>query len=295
MTSTNRLANVLSFLAERIMSLNCFGFPRTSREMHVRSMRGREKQGSPFDGEFLSCGLWLLASYINHSCYSNAHRSFIGDMMIIRAAQDIEPNTEITISYKSPVAKDRMEGRMDLQHWGFECSCIICQASKETEDSKLEQRKKFRDDLSAAFLSEDKPSIVNVKNMITSLEETYTHPAAEVPRLSLWEGYLKLAGLYAVGGHPQKAVEFSLKVLESLGHVIEGGDLPHTPGTQLTVKKWGIMVDGLVECWMLLFSGYRILAPGLQAAALEYARVCYRVCIGEDETFNPLYSMLSGI
>ena len=93
--------------------------------------------------------------------------------MIIRAAQDIEPNTEITISYKSPVAKDRMEGRMDLQHWGFECSCIICQASKETEDSKLEQRKKFRDDLSAAFLSEDKPSIVNVKNMITSLRDIH--------------------------------------------------------------------------------------------------------------------------
>ncbi|RJE27509.1 hypothetical protein PHISCL_00095 [Aspergillus sclerotialis] len=283
-----------TFLAERIMSLNCFGFPRSSRETHIRSTSEREEQRITFHDEFLSCGFWLLASYINHSCYSNAHRSFIGDMMIIRASQDIEPNTEITISYKSPLAKDSMEGRIDLQHWGFECDCIICQVSKKTEDTKLAQRKKFRDDILEAFRSDNKPGIKEIKNMIMALEETYTHPAAEVPRLSIWEGYLKLAGLYAACGHPQKVIEFALKVLESLGYIIEGGDIPHTPGTRLIVKKWGFIADPLIECWMMLFSGYRLLAPDLADAALGYAKLCFKICVGEDETFDTYMTSFQG-
>jgi hypothetical protein len=45
--------------------------------------------------KFHSCGVSPLASYINHSCYSNVRRSFIGDMMIVRAIQDLFANTEL--------------------------------------------------------------------------------------------------------------------------------------------------------------------------------------------------------
>jgi hypothetical protein len=46
-----------------------------------------------------SSGLWCQASYMNHACLFNAQRSFIGDMMIVRATKDIPGGTEITIPY----------------------------------------------------------------------------------------------------------------------------------------------------------------------------------------------------
>jgi len=40
-------------------------------------------------------GIWIISSYINHSCISNCRRSFIGDMQIIRATQDLHADTEL--------------------------------------------------------------------------------------------------------------------------------------------------------------------------------------------------------
>lgn len=36
-----------------------------------------------------STGVWIHASYANHSCIGNVSRAFIGDMMIVRASRDI--------------------------------------------------------------------------------------------------------------------------------------------------------------------------------------------------------------
>jgi SET domain-containing protein len=59
-------------------------------------MKDAESQLEPTENKkFHSCGVWPLASYINHSCFSNVRRSFIGDMMIVRATQDLRANTEL--------------------------------------------------------------------------------------------------------------------------------------------------------------------------------------------------------
>lgn len=79
------------------MSLNVFGCPLSTRERHTRLMGEAIIDRTHQDEIFHSCGIWLKASYTNHSCCSNARRAFIGDMMIVRAAQDLEPNTEITV------------------------------------------------------------------------------------------------------------------------------------------------------------------------------------------------------
>lgn len=62
--------------------------------------------------KFHSCGVWPLASYINHSCYSNVRRSFIGDMMIVRATQDLIANTELVFWYTLP--SDIPSSRVDI-------------------------------------------------------------------------------------------------------------------------------------------------------------------------------------
>lgn len=233
-----------------------------------------------------------MASYINHSCLSNARRSFIGDMMIVRASRDLPSNTEITFWYKSPMSRDPKELPVNLQHWGFRCDCILCQETRSASSSVLSNRNRISADLQRLFKT-SKMNLRKIENRISSLADTYSRPASEVPHLTLDSPYLSLAAIYASSRKLEKSVEFGLKTLESLGFVIEGGKLPHVSNTPLVVKKWGLMNDGVVGCWMILCLAYRELAQTLESQAEGYARVSYKICVGEDETFDKTYSRLS--
>ena len=53
------------------------------------------------------------------------------------------------------------------------------------------------------------------------------------------------------------------------------------------------MEDGLIKCWMLLSDAYHLVAPDLERQAEEYAKISYRICVSEDETFEETYSKLA--
>jgi hypothetical protein len=81
-------------------------------------------------------GLWILPSFINHSCHPNARRTHVGDNAIVHASRDIKAGEEITFPYFDvlvPVSK-RREASMA---WGFECKCDRCRF--ESEDFNLKQ------------------------------------------------------------------------------------------------------------------------------------------------------------
>lgn len=262
-------------------------------------MKEAGSQSEPSENKkFHSCGVWPLASYINHSCYSNVRRSFIGDMMIVRATQDLPANTELFFWYTHPSDSTSKANQPNLKHWGFKCNCMICQDSTETEESDLMKRRRLTADLVNAFQTLSKPrklksAMARIEDLISKLEETYRKPAVQVPRLGIWKAYLGVAEAHAAQGVLAKTVEFALKTLESLGYVLEGGGVPYTPGAPLHVMKWGLMMDGLVRCWMILCRAYCDLAPELASQAEDYARITYRICIGEDETFADTYSQFS--
>lgn len=251
-----------------------------------------EGQLNDRDEKFHSCGIWPLASHINHSCYNNAQRSFIGNMMIVRATQDLDPETEITFWYQSPFDSQYMGKEMNLHHWGFQGSCEMCQDLQETKASVLTKRERLRVDLIKAF-QHKKPNTAKIEAMLSELSETYDRPASEIPRVSMWQSYLTLATVYAAHGQPQEAVDSAFRTLESLGYVVEGGRLPHIPGKKLQVRKWGLVTDGLVGCWMGLASAYYRLGHDIEAQAEKYARITYKICVGEDETFDETYSTAS--
>ncbi|KAL2810626.1 hypothetical protein BJX63DRAFT_444568 [Aspergillus granulosus] len=281
-----------TFLIERIMSLNCFGCSLSSRESHLRTLKDAESHLEPTENKkFHSCGVWPLASYINHSCFSNVRRSFIGDMMIVRATQDLPPNTELFFWYTQPSDSTSKAKQPNLKHWGFKCNCVICQDSTATEESDLMKRRRLTADLVNAFQALSKSR--KPKSAIAQIEETYRKPAIQVPRLGIWKAYLRLAEAHVSRGVLEKTVEFALKTLESLGYVLEGGGIPHTPDAPLHVMKWGLMMDELVRCWMILCRAYCDLAPELASQAEDYARITYRMCVGEDETFEDTYSRFS--
>ncbi|KAJ8433260.1 hypothetical protein Cgig2_023212 [Carnegiea gigantea] len=94
------------------------------------------------DGDFYGVGLWLLPSFINHSCSPNARRLHIGDYVIVLASREVKAGEEITFAYYdvlSPLSK-----RKDMEKtWGFYCKCKRCkyeegmQSKPEIEEIKV--------------------------------------------------------------------------------------------------------------------------------------------------------------
>ena len=206
--------------------------------------------------------------------------------MIVRAAQDLEPGTEIVFWYQSPFNSEPSKEQTDFRQWEFNCDCIMCQDVRVTSDVTLARRKRLRNDVLNHFQSPKALNEAEVEATLLMLAETYSRPASEVPRILLWDLYLDLSRAYAKHNQPKKAIDWALKALESLGYVIDGGCVSNMP---LTVKKWGLMTDSHVECWMILARAYLAVGPELAAQAEDYARITYSICVGEDETFYETY------
>lgn len=215
-------------------------------------------------------------------------------MMIVRATQDLPPDTEITFWYQMPVANSYDECQKKFQTWGFKCDCSICHNDQITKQSVFAKRMSLRAELLKNLQSRKGADAAKIEIIIAAMRETYSRPAFEVPRLSMWDPLLALAKLYTQQ-RPAKAIDSALGVLASLGYVIEGGNLPRTSHMPIVVKQWGLMEDRLIECWMLLSGAYHLVAPDLESQAKEYARISYRICVGEDETFEETYGKLSHV
>ncbi|KAJ5690204.1 TPR domain protein [Penicillium macrosclerotiorum] len=276
-----------TFLIETILALNSFGCTRSTRAHHIELALNRTTASDVFH----SVGLWPIAAHGNHSCLANASRSFIGDIMIIRASQDLAPDTEIVFPYKNLFRDSEPNLDKALEQWGFQCDCALCEDLKATKPTNLAIRKRLMEKLAAVFQSPKTVSMGSIDTLLANLENTYARPALEVPRIDIYDCYAALSKIYYSCGYPEKAVGAVLKTLDSLGFAIEGGELPQKPGTSLVIKKWGLVKDDLIGCWMMLANIYHIWAPSLEASAQAYARLFYRICIGEDETFDQTYSL----
>ena len=89
------------FLVHRIVSINAFQSPRASI---LKSFGGVGVPKVEREEPDCSCGLYIKASYINHSCYSNARRRFIGDALIEHPTRNISAGQEISFWYTRPKA-----------------------------------------------------------------------------------------------------------------------------------------------------------------------------------------------
>ncbi|KAK9277171.1 hypothetical protein L1049_006710 [Liquidambar formosana] len=82
------------------------------------------------NSDYYGVGLWVLASFINHSCHPNARRLHIGDYVMVHASRDVKAGEEITFAYfdvLSPLDKRREMSTT----WGFHCSCKRCKFEEE--------------------------------------------------------------------------------------------------------------------------------------------------------------------
>ena len=275
-----------SFLVARIEALNAFGCPLTSLNSHFGDAA---KEARRSENVFYSSGIWIYASHINHSCYSNVRRSFIGDMQIIRAARDVPAHTELVFKYNAPDLRGYKEHQAKLQHWGFECTCAICVDWKNTPRQHLKKRNALLGDLKTAFPASRVPDVSKAERLLAALEKTYKTPSVLVPRLALYDPYSAIFQIYVMQNQPEKVLLSVRKFLNSLGFVTR--DAIMSGAAKLTnnpfvVEQWGLMRNSVVEAFLSLWAAYAIVTPELATMAEGYAKIAYKICVGEVDTFD---------
>lgn len=181
------------------------------------------------------------------------------------------------------------ETQKGLQQWGFECDCASCLDAKNTQKKLLKRRSALLGDLKTTALNSSGLDLAKAERLLAAIELTYKSPPSKVPRLALWDPYLYLTRAHAAQNRPAKVVSLALKVLESLGFIIQGAHVPVSSSTPFEVVQWGVMTDSVIETWIHLWTAYAMVAPHLCQGAEEYARISYRICVGEDVTFEESY------
>lgn len=85
----------------------------------------------------VASSVWVLPSFINHSCVSNINMMFVGKAMFIRASRAIAQGEELTLSYRDPYKPEECR-QESLKWWKFLCTCERCvleQTLKKHEDA----------------------------------------------------------------------------------------------------------------------------------------------------------------
>ncbi|KFY84860.1 hypothetical protein V500_08923 [Pseudogymnoascus sp. VKM F-4518 (FW-2643)] len=269
-----------TFLIERIISHNCFGCPPTSLLAHVTP--GPPKRA-------YSSGLWPLCATLNHSCLPTARRAFIGDLQVVRATRALPANTELVWAYHE-VSEDPVQTRQALANWGFVCSCGLCAEAARTPEKVRRRRELLRTDLRACVMvkNPDAIDVPKAERLVAAADATYKAGPVEAPRESLCGLQLMVARVHKNRGEAAKVVGAALGVLRLLGFEVKGAQLPRGK-EEFEVVRWGSMAHGVVETWVQLWVAYATVAPELCADAERCARICYKICVGEDETFDDSY------
>ena len=82
-----------------------------------------------------SCGLWILPSFMNHSCIPNVSTVVIGDAMIVVAARNLQCGDELTVAYFD-IFRPLKERRASMLHsWNFVCQCPRCILEENMDDT----------------------------------------------------------------------------------------------------------------------------------------------------------------
>ncbi|KAF4994312.1 hypothetical protein FGRMN_5897 [Fusarium graminum] len=121
-----------------------------------RNAFGLGQQTEDEDISNASTGLWIRASYINHSCVPNTKKDFAGDLLIFRATRRIAAGEEITHSYDES-SDYEMRKAVIRKTWSFECRCQLC-VVQETETEDIRKRRREVEEKAKDFADKTNPA-----------------------------------------------------------------------------------------------------------------------------------------
>ncbi|OBS25984.1 hypothetical protein FPOA_06514 [Fusarium poae] len=276
-----------SFLVEKVLSLNSFGSPRTTRDFCKNVIwSGKKTPSSRERPIYTSAGVWLLAARVNHSCVGNCRRSFIGDMQIIRAARDIPAGTELTFPYRASADNESYEETQEkLAKWGFVCDCELCKERHKTTDTVLLQRRKLHNDFMNQLPSDKPFDFDKATKLLKGFEKMYRGKPAKQIRWLLADLYGYTGIRCRQDGDFVEAAQMLIKALEAMGYVIHATAPGDARGqSRFEVKHWGMMELHIPWLFFQLIECYDEIDPQLVQPAEHYARLAYSIIVGEGES-----------
>lgn len=95
---------------------NAFGIYSSDHEQQLYSFSGDHKTGG---------GLFVLPSFMNHSCTPNVFHYYYNDVLVIYSAKKLKAGEEILTSYV-PINESYEKRSEMLKQRGFICHCIRC-------------------------------------------------------------------------------------------------------------------------------------------------------------------------
>lgn len=276
-----------TFKISRLLDLNGFSFT-VGRESQAYGTSAMMTPTSP-----KSTGLWIHIANANHACLANAVRSFIGDLIILRAAKDIKIGEEITISYQNPAPLLEDRQRVLVSSWGFRCDCLLCTSEAslgvkmQTLAEHVETSMAFMGDRNLDDVLATNSELVAMAEIVAEdLKEVYADNLRHrLPCLGMVDVWQWLSQTYCQDRNSTQLVRTATNTLESYGYWITAQEF------SISIDSThGIPAIGVVDALMYL----SLAAEAKQKAELSqefkaWARKIYEIVNGSMVGFELKY------
>ena len=103
---------------------------------------------SAFEAYNPDMAIFVISSYINHSCLCNVQRTCIGDFMVIRALRSLKEGEELVFSYCG-VNNSYEDRDASLESYQFECNCERCELEQGQTRQELRVQARAVEDFDA--------------------------------------------------------------------------------------------------------------------------------------------------
>lgn len=209
-------------------------------------------------------------------------RSFIGDMMIFRAQQNIPADTELKFGYISGL-EELDERQSKLKNYGFDCDCQICNAEKHTSGKKMKRRLAICGEMFDIFEKGESNSLQKYTDLLDQMEATYVNPPSVEYRRAMITPLTNIITGCITSGLPLQVIELTHRLLRALGFEFE------VTTTSFRIKQWGFLLDEVVVSMVDLCEAYEGFDPRLLRDAEEVAKKGYLIVCGEDVSWEEAY------
>ncbi|PUU76843.1 hypothetical protein B9Z19DRAFT_1194466 [Tuber borchii] len=282
-----------SHLVMRIMLKNSFGCQRLSfvdgrpgdlfeEKTEVEKMVTEMSPSGTTGGS----GIWIMPSYINHSCWPNSIRSFLGNLLIVRAARDIPAGEEITMTYIDNESGVQERQKASYSGWDFSCECTLCEIeaaeSQEVQSKRqslVEKALKFKVYLNQS-VQKTNSRIAPMITLIKGIEATYSKPEFIHPRVRLLSPTNILQTFLVRAQRPPDVFLLARQALNGLGFKFT------TKGGKVVIERYGYMSYPVMELFMHAITAEAMMGDLWTATLWRNAAVdVYEVLAGERESF----------
>jgi hypothetical protein len=260
------------FRVEHIRRRNCFAAPLRAVDVFTNPATA------------IRNGFWVHTSYINHSCLPNTVRTFLGDVLLLRATRDISIGDEITAQYITPELTFEERQQKFKGTWGFECDCHLCEADKKAGMGVNRDRMSIFEELkhTAQRLGDNALTATALKKFtkrLKDLELLYSEDAyAHLPKLCLVHPTLFLTEAWRGLKNMDRMIESATKLLRNFGI-----DVAVKDDEFVVSENAGIVNVECVRALKYLDEGYE--AKGqheVTSAITATAELWFRVITGTD-------------